>query len=84
MLAGSCAPVTYKSKGLAQKLGLKNLYITFNGYFPEIGARMSTCSFKETEAYSVCGRLNGSQQGQSAGGGFGRQYGARFCQSLFR
>ena len=42
MLAGSCAPVTYKSKGLAQKLGLKNLYITFNGYFPEIGARMST------------------------------------------
>ena len=31
MLAGSCAPVTYKSKGLAQKLGLKNLYITFNG-----------------------------------------------------
>ena len=50
MLAGSCAPVTYKSKGLAQKLGLKNLYITFNGYFPEIGARMSTCSFKETAA----------------------------------
>ena len=62
MLAGSCAPVTYKSKGLAQKLGLKNLYITFNGYFPEIGARMSTCSFKETEAYSVCGRLNGSHK----------------------
>ena len=31
MLAGSCAPVTYKSKGLAQKLGLKNLYITFSG-----------------------------------------------------
>ena len=62
MLAGSCAPVTYKSKGLAQKLGLKNLYITFNGYFPEIGARMSTCSFKETEAYSVCERLNGSHK----------------------
>lgn len=57
MLAGSCAPVTYKSEGLARALGLKNLYITFSGYFPEIGARMSTCSFKETEAYSVCGRL---------------------------
>lgn len=56
-LEGSCAPVTYKSKGLADYLGLENLYITFSGYFPEIGARMETCSFKETEAYSVCARL---------------------------
>ena len=31
-LEGSCAPVTYKSRGLAERLGLKNLYITFNGY----------------------------------------------------
>jgi len=58
MLAGSSAPVTYKSKGLAEALGLKNLYITFNGYNPAIGARMTTCSFKETEAYSVCGRID--------------------------
>jgi cysteate synthase len=57
MLAGSCAPVTYKSKGLANALGLRNLYITFSGYYPEIGAAMNTCSFKETEAYSVCARL---------------------------
>ena len=57
MLKGSCAPVTYKSSKLAAALGLKNLYITFNGYYPKIGAHMSTCSFKETEAYSVCGRL---------------------------
>ncbi len=56
-LKGSCAPVTYKSEKLAKKLGLNNLYITFNGYFPKIGATMKTCSFKETEAYSVCGRL---------------------------
>ena len=61
-LSGSCAPVTYRSRKLAEHLGLKNLYITFNGYFPEIGARMTTCSFKETEAYSVCGRLNGSHK----------------------
>lgn len=53
----SHAPVTYKSKGLAEYLGLDNLYITFSGYFPEIGAYMQTCSFKETEAYSVCARL---------------------------
>ena len=57
MLQGSSAPVTYKSKGLADYLGLKNLYITFNGYYPEIGAKMTTCSFKETEAYSVCARI---------------------------
>ena len=56
-LSGSCPPVTYKSKALAQELGLDELYITFSGYYPEIGAKMETCSFKETEAYSVCARL---------------------------
>ncbi len=56
MLKGSSAPVTYKSKGLAEYLGLENLYITFSGYNPAVGATMSTCSFKETEAYSVCAR----------------------------
>ena len=57
MLEGSCAPVTYKSQALAEELGLDNLYITFSGWWPEKGAAMPTCSFKETEAYSVCGRL---------------------------
>ena len=57
MLEGSCAPVTYKSQALAEELGLENLYITFSGWWPEKGAAMPTCSFKETEAYSVCGRL---------------------------
>jgi len=61
MLQGSSAPVTYKSEGLATRLGLKNLYITFSGYWPEKGALMTTCSFKETEAYSVCGRLDPNQ-----------------------
>ena len=57
LLKGSAAPVTYRSEGLAKHLGLKNLYITLNGYSPKHGAKMSTCSFKETEAYSVCGRM---------------------------
>lgn len=56
-LKGSCPPVTYKSEALAKELSLENLYITFSGYWPKIGAAMATCSFKETEAYSVCGRL---------------------------
>ena len=56
-LSDSASPVTYKSTGLASVLGLDNLYITFSGYWPEKGAVMKTCSFKETEAYSVCARL---------------------------
>lgn len=57
-LRNSCAPVTYKSKNLAQFLGLENLYITFSGWNPKIGAKMTTCSFKETEAYSVLARMD--------------------------
>lgn len=57
-LKGSSAPLTYKSKALAEYLGLENLYITFSGYWPEIGANMPTCSFKETESYSVCARMD--------------------------
>lgn len=58
VLKGSSAPVTYKSRALAKRLGLSNLYITFSGYWPEIGSFMRTCTFKETEAYSVCARLD--------------------------
>ena len=54
---GCATTVTYRSEGLARHLGLGNLYIAFSGYWPERGALMKTCSFKETEAYSVCGRL---------------------------
>ena len=57
-LRNSCAPVSYHSKGLGKFLGLDNLYITFSGYNPKIGAKFQTCSFKETEAFSVCARLN--------------------------
>lgn len=57
ILKHSAAPITYKSKGLAKRLNLRNLYITFSGFFPARGCEMETCSFKETEAYSVCGRL---------------------------
>ncbi|MCL2246606.1 MAG: cysteate synthase [Lentimicrobiaceae bacterium] len=62
-LQGSCAPVTYKSKTLANYLNVDKLYICFSGYFPEIGANMTTCSFKETEAYSVCGRITSDRKG---------------------
>lgn len=60
MLNGSGAPVTYKSRGISQLLGLEQLYITFNGYWPEKGAFMKSGTFKECEAYSVCARTNNS------------------------
>ena len=56
-LKNASGPVTYQSKALAKELGLENLFITFTGYNPEIGAEVQTCSFKATEAYSVCARL---------------------------
>ena len=56
-IAGSYAPVTYKSTGLAAELGLTNLYITFSGYWPEKDIKMTTGTFKECEAYSVCARM---------------------------
>lgn len=57
ILQGSSAPVTYRSEALAKHLGLSNLWITLNGYCPSKGVKMRTCSFKETEAYSVCARI---------------------------
>ena len=49
--------VTYKSTGLAKELGLKNLYVSFSGWWPEIGARSATCSFKDLEAPPTLQRL---------------------------
>jgi len=46
-------PVVYKSTGLSERLGLKNLYIAFNGYWPDKGALLHTCTFKEFEAAVV-------------------------------
>ena len=46
-------PVVYRSQGLAQQLGLEKLYIAFNGYWPEKGALLETCTFKEFEAAVV-------------------------------
>jgi cysteate synthase len=43
------ATVTYKSEGLSRELGI-DLWVAFNGYWPEMGAEMLTCSFKELEA----------------------------------
>ena len=46
-------PIVYRSEGLSSYLGLENLYIAFNGYWPEMGAMLQTCTFKEFEAAVV-------------------------------
>ncbi|MCE8428825.1 MAG: cysteate synthase [Candidatus Methanoperedens sp.] len=53
-------PITYKSTELAAELGLKNLFISFNGYWPERGAFIKTCSFKELEAFPTIQREKNS------------------------
>ena len=45
--------VVYQSQWLARHLGLENLFISFNGYWPEMGAFLQTCTFKEYEAAVV-------------------------------
>jgi cysteate synthase len=46
-------PLVYRSEGLAREFGLDNLFIAFNGYWPERGALLETCTFKEFEAAIV-------------------------------
>lgn len=46
-------PLVYRSESLAARLGLESLFIAFNGYWPEKGALLETCTFKEFEAAVV-------------------------------
>lgn len=46
-------PVVYRSSRLAAHFGLENLFIAFNGYWPERSASLQTCTFKEFEAAVV-------------------------------
>lgn len=50
-------PAIYQSEKLSRIAGLPNLWIAFNGYWPEKGALLETATFKELEAYGVLGRF---------------------------
>jgi cysteate synthase len=56
-IANQALPVAYRSEGFALRLGLDDLWIVFSGYWPDRGADMRTCTFKEQEAPPVCSRL---------------------------
>ncbi len=60
IITSDAGPTTYKSTALAGELGLSNLYISFNGYWPEKGAFIKTCSFKELEAFPTVQKLKSS------------------------
>ena len=62
--ASGCS-VTYRSMGLARELGLKNLYISFSGYWPQRDVRMKTCSIKDLEAPPTVQRLREKGDGST-------------------
>ena len=49
-------PLCYRSVGLANRLGLKNLYVAFSGYWPERGGNLLTRTFKEFECQATIAR----------------------------
>ncbi|MDD1693395.1 MAG: cysteate synthase [Methanoregula sp.] len=56
-LLPSGGPVTFTSRELSRELGLSRLSLSFSGYWPEIGAELTTGSFKELEASPTMQRL---------------------------
>ena len=56
-LIPSGGPVTFTSPELCREIGLSHLSISFSGYFPELGANLTSCSFKELEALPTMQRF---------------------------
>ncbi|KPI18990.1 cysteate synthase [Actinobacteria bacterium OK074] len=54
---GVPGPVVHHAAELGRRIGLNRLHVAFNGYWPERGAHLPTCTFKDLEAYTVLGRL---------------------------
>ncbi|WNM31470.1 cysteate synthase [Streptomyces sp. Li-HN-5-11] len=56
-LPGIGGPVVHRAERLGRRIGLNRLWVAFNGYWPDRGAQLPTCTFKDLEAYTVLGRL---------------------------
>jgi cysteate synthase len=56
-LPTDAGPVCFRSTALARELNIPELYISFNGYWPERGGTINTCSFKELEAIPTVIRM---------------------------
>jgi cysteate synthase len=87
-LLPSGGPVTFMSKELNRELGLKNLLVSFSGYFPEQGANLTSCSFKELEALVTLQRMKdfpGKIPVIASAGNTGRAFAeiaTRFCMPV--
>ena len=60
-IATGAQNAVYRSTALAERLGLDELWIAFNGWWPERGATMRTATFKELEAYAVLARIGADE-----------------------
>lgn len=56
-IATAAQTAVYRSEALGERLGLDELWIAFNGWWPERGASLRTATFKELEAYAVLARI---------------------------
>lgn len=56
-LHGCGRTITYRSSGLSKLTGIRELWVAFNGYWPEKNANLTTGTFKELEAYCVLSRI---------------------------
>ena len=63
VLSGASSSVTYKSEKLNYIVGLPNMWVVFNGYWPEKGATLETTTFKDLEAWSVLSRIPEQHEG---------------------
>jgi cysteate synthase len=63
ILSGAGSSVTYKSEKLNRIIGLSNVWVVFNGYWPERGATLETTTFKELEAWAVLSRIPDRHEG---------------------
>lgn len=59
---GSGRTITYKSEKLALALGLDDLWIAFNGYWPQKNAYLMTCTFKDLESFPTMQRLREQEE----------------------
>ena len=63
LLSGAGGSVAYKSERLNRIIGLRDVWVAFNGYWPEKGATLQTATFKDLEAWSVLSRIPKSHEG---------------------
>jgi cysteate synthase len=85
--ADAGGPVSFRSAALEKQLGLKQLVVSFNGFWPERGATCRSGTFKEYEARVTLERLRELGQGQlvlASAGNTGRAFAQLFNGSGVR